>query len=197
MRFTSVATLFLAAASFLAGLFLLGIGTNPWVVNQYWLGFYESLIMVALGGLLVFLTLPIALFGFDSVPRWIVGASNSSTEMAQSGDDELLLLSNKRIVGLSLVITGAVWLISSVIGLWVTISVLVPQIFCGGVRYGCPSIFSYLGNWILIAIGIAILGIGIALVLLSKFAPSELTTKTNSTTAIMEPYQASETKLAA
>ena len=69
MRFVSVVTVFLTAASFLAGLFLIGIGTTLWLFNGYWLGFYESSVLSALGGSLVFLALPIALFGFDSVPK--------------------------------------------------------------------------------------------------------------------------------
>ena len=160
MRFTSIATMSLAALSFLGGLFLQAVGTGPWFVYQYPFGFYEMLVLVALGGLLVFLTLPIALFGFDSPPRWITGSPSLPTEFSQTRD--LSLLSNRRIAGLSLVITGAIWIIFSLIGLWESIEfVMCPY-------RGCPSIFSYVGSWILIAIGALILATGITLVVMSK-----------------------------
>jgi uncharacterized membrane protein YczE len=59
-------------------------------------------------------------------------------------------------------ITGAVWTVFSVIGLWFG------ALFTMCPSYGCPSIFSYVGSWILIGIGLAILAIGIALVVMSK-----------------------------
>jgi len=131
--------------------------------------FSESLPLMALGGLLIFIAMPMALFGFDSVPRWIVGPSSLSS--GKAGDDELLF-SNKRFVGLSLVLTGAIWLSFSLIGFWASFSVAMKCVACPA--NFSTSIFSanYLDNWFLIVIGAVILGIGAVLLVLSKFENS-------------------------
>jgi hypothetical protein len=169
LRLAPFATVFLGAISFIAGLVLIGIGTGLWIVAYYSMGFYESLPLMALGGLLTFIAIPIALFGFDTVPRWIVGPSSLSGEGAVNDEP---LFSNKRFVGLSLVLTGAIWLSFSVISLWAAFSVVVPCVACP--ENFNSSIFStnYLDNWILIAIGGVILGIGLILLVLSKFETS-------------------------
>ena len=160
MRFTSLAALFGAAVSLALGSFLIAYGTTMWIDNQSSFGFFGLLPLTGLGGLFVFLTLPFALFGFDPLPRWVVGPSSSSGEMTQEDDDQPLF-SNKRIMGLSLMITGADWIIFSVIGLWT------------GARFqmcpynGCETIFGSIVIWALISIGIAIIAIGIGLVVMS------------------------------
>ncbi|MDG6998996.1 MAG: hypothetical protein JRN15_07775 [Nitrososphaerota archaeon] len=59
----------------------------------------------SLGALLVFLAFPVALFGYESLPKWVAGTRISETTN-QADDGDSTLFSNKRIVGLSLVITG-------------------------------------------------------------------------------------------
>ncbi|MDG6995044.1 MAG: hypothetical protein JRN52_03895 [Nitrososphaerota archaeon] len=167
MRLASVVVGFVATLSFLAGSFLIFTSTATWIVNQGSFGLLEMLALLSLGGLLVFLTLPIALFGFKSLPKWFVDTSSLSSEMAQEDIDNQSLFSNKRIMGLSLVITGLDWLVFSLVGLWLSIR----SIACP-VNVPCGSILSYTGSWILIAIGVSILAIGIALIMISIFGSS-------------------------
>lgn len=164
MRLTAVAAGFVAILSFLAGSFLIFAITASWMINidSFWS--LELIAILSLGGLLVFLSLPIALFGLESLPRWLVDTSSISSEMTQDDIDNQSLFSNKRVMGLSFLITGADWLIFGLLGLWFSV-----RSFACLVNYPCGQILSYPASWILIAIGVAILSIGIILLAMSRF----------------------------
>jgi len=107
------------------------------------------------------------MFGFDSLHRWFV-ASSSSLSSEKAADDELLF-SNKRIVGVSLVFTGAIWLCASVVSFWASYGRIMTCVSCPA--NFSSSIFStnYLDYWIPIVIGAIILEIGAILLGLSIF----------------------------
>ncbi len=162
MRSTrAFATLPLGALAFLGGAYLISIGTSPFSTGY---GAFppESMVLATFGGVLVYLSIPVALFGFARIPRWLGGQPVKG--LATNG--EVLLFSNKRIAGFSLLLTGTVWVIFSLIGFS---EYSVPEMACS-FRYGCPSAFSltYLYNWIMLAIGIIILAASIALILSSR-----------------------------
>jgi hypothetical protein len=74
--------------------------------------------------------------------------------------------SNKRIAGLSLTILGAAWLVLSLYAMWETLTTFAGLTSCP--LGGCRSIFSYLGTWIVIGIGISLLAAGFSLILMSR-----------------------------
>ena len=138
------------------------VGSGLWIVTQYTLTFPESLPLRALGDFFVFLTLPVALFGFDPLPKWFSDRSSKGKygELGPEENNELLF-SNKRVMGLSLIVAGALWILFTVIGFWTAIS----NAPCP--YYGCPSMLSYPGTWIMLAVGVALLASGIILLAMS------------------------------
>ncbi len=165
MRYTPIATVLLAILSCFAGSYLILFTSIRWIYSLGSLGFLELLPYGSLGGLLVFLTLPIALFGFKSLPKWITGAQ-ASEATSQADEDESTLFSNKRIVGLSLVITGADWLVLSLFALFAFAPNVPYKVACP--YNGCQSVFSSLATWILIGVGLLILVAGIVLIMMSS-----------------------------
>jgi hypothetical protein len=177
LQLRNLATTAVAAVSFGAGAFLIfeGAGLNISSVSSYscygpGCPPYESIVFDSIGILLVYLSLPIALFGIEDNPtkwsrgiRWIIGTPET----------ESTLLSNKRISGLSFIIAGSIQSICSFIGLYVVAAIL-PRTFEQPVGYTPPSIFSldYLENWIFIYIGFILLAVGITLVLISRISKS-------------------------
>ena len=74
MRIAPVATVLLGAISLVGGSFLILVGIMQWVDNQGVAFGLEGLFPIALlGAFFTFLSLPIALYGFESLPRWITG----------------------------------------------------------------------------------------------------------------------------
>lgn len=166
MRLVSVATILLAIFSFLAGSFLIVFGTMQWINDLSYLGILGLLPYAPFGGLLVFLALPTAMFGFKQVPRLLAGAPSLLEKTSQENYEDSPLFSNKRIVGLSLVITGADWLILCVFALMAYSPIIPATAACP--LGGCRSIFYSLGAWILIGVGLLILAGGVVLIVMSK-----------------------------
>ena len=173
MRASSFASALLAILSFAIGSFLIFYGATQWITNLYTFGFFGLLPYAPLGILLVFISLPIALFGFKRLPGWVSRArsSSSASDSVQEDEDDSPLFFNKRIVGLSLVITGLVWLTLSLFALFAT-TLFIEYPYPCSINY-CPkptvfTVLFSLGSLVLIAIGVLILVAGIALILMSK-----------------------------
>ncbi len=160
MRLASLATSLLGVLTFLSGSFLIFYGMSLWVNSEL----YGLIPLAPLGAFFTFLSLPLALFGFDSLQSWVVGSTLSSGDTTYV--DKIPFFSNKRIVGLSLMITGAVWLALSLSAIWATSFTFVGVTSCP--LGGCRSIFSYLGTWIVIGIGILLLAAVATLILMSR-----------------------------
>ena len=167
MRIAPVATTLLGAVSLIGGSFLILVGITQWVNNQgFGYSLYGLFPTALLGGFFTFLSLPVSLYGFKSLPTWITGLSSG-----QASDEDALfipLFYNKRIMGLSFVITAVVWLVLSPITVFAnTLNVPYPCII-----NSCPklTVFTILfspGSLLLIGIGAVILVIGIYLILRS------------------------------
>ena len=161
MRVGSAASVLLAIISFTIGSYLIIYGMILWNDS---IGIFVP--YAPFGAILVFMSLPTALFGFKALPRWAYGRRNSPHDADEDdGEDDSPLFSNKRIMGLSLVITGLVWLV--VVLFRLSAAALIPCSTYGG----CPTAFTLffsLGNLILISIGVMILVAGIFLVLTSR-----------------------------
>lgn len=165
MRFASIASVLLSILSFLAGSsFLILFGAYGALTSGA--GFLLDLVPFALiGGVLVFLAFPIALYGFNPLPRWIANAHQTglnvnSTQNNDVSEVEAPLLSNKLIVGISLVITGVDWIVLILFALYYfTLSTACPY-------PGCRYIFSSLAT-LLIGIGVLIIALGIVLIVTS------------------------------
>lgn len=165
MRYTSIATCILAILSFFGGSFLILFTLIRWIDGLGSPGSLELLPYGSLGALLVFIAFPVALFGFRSLPKWVTGTRISETT-SQADDGDSTLFSNKRIVGLSLVITGVDWLILSLFALFAFVPSVPYKVACP--YNGCPSVFSSLATWILIGIGLLIVAAGIVLIIMSR-----------------------------
>jgi hypothetical protein len=146
----------LAAASFIAGSFLIANGTTPWLPmllsQSYCTGDLFTcsdtgfgLVWFGLGVLLVYLAYPIAKY-----------RSSDSTES---------LLWNKRVSGISLILTGAA---VSILG-FISMLLFAPVIAC--LAFGCStSIFSInnIGYWISIIFGLILIALGLGLLALNS-----------------------------
>lgn len=175
MRLAPFATILLGAISLVGGSFLIVVGITQWVNNQ---GFgnpiYGLFPTALLGALFTFLSLPVSLYGFKSLPTWITGIT--APQAHDDGNDELdqealflPLFSNKRIMGLSFVITAVVWLVLSLTTVFLN-ALNVPYM-C--IINDCPRVtmFTFLfspGSLLLISFGIVILAVGVYLILISK-----------------------------
>ena len=160
MRANSVASVLLAILSFMIGSYLILSGMILWGGS---VGIFVP--YAPLGAVLVFMALPTAMFGFKGLPRWAIYGRDSSDESDEQNENDSLIFSNKRIVGLSLLMTGTVWLLLSLIALFM----FTPFIMCT-VNY-CPTPFDLLfslGELILIGIGLLILVAGVLLILTSR-----------------------------
>ena len=173
MRTSSFASMLLAILSFAIGSFLIFYGATQWITDLYTFGFFGLLPYSPLGILLVFISLPIALFGFKRLPGWASGArsSSSASNSVQQDGDHAPLFFNKRIVGLSLVITGSVWLVLSLFALFTT-TLFIEYPYPCSINY-CPkptvfTVLLSLGSLVLIVIGVLIVVAGIAFILMSK-----------------------------
>ena len=167
VRVNSVATLALAILSFMIGSFLIIYGLIQWINNLGLFGFFGLLPYAPLGALFVFMSLPIALFGFTSLPGWFAKVPDLSAGNEQQNDDESSLFSNKRVVGLSLIVTGADWLILNLFAL-LTARFIASYTVAACPLNGCRSILSAPATWIVLGIGVLILAAGIVLILMSK-----------------------------
>lgn len=82
---------------------------------------------------------------------------------SHSVDEDTSLLWNKKVSGISLVISGTFVTAFSTVGLvWFQ-----PFVMCTAL-YGCPSIFSFSDAWIDIFYGLALIVIGLSLLILNS-----------------------------
>ncbi len=173
MNYRLTVCVLLATASLVGGTFLIfeGPATNlSFLAGSSCFGGgcpqnYESIVFDAIGILLVYLSVPTALFGMnDETSKWF----RAGSWINWSPDSESTLLSNKRISGVSLLIAGSVQLTCSLFGLYFYLSIL--DNAPGPIGYSPPSIFNpgFLENWIFICVGFVLLAVGVALILMSK-----------------------------
>lgn len=158
MRLSSVASFILASLTFTIGSFLIFYGMILWSGSEGIFVPYASL-----GAISVFMSLPTVLFGFKTLPRWATGRQSSSTKGSEEYEDSLIF-SNKRIVGLSLLITGAVWLLITLIAFFIF------PLNTPCAMNSCPTVFTLFthGELILIGIGVVIFAAGLILLAMSK-----------------------------
>jgi len=160
--------------AFLTGSSLIFIGTNPEVpfLSESFCfgGFFScpdsgfSLCWLVLGTLFAYLAYPIAKMGSDEF------------------DSEESLLWNKRVSGISFVLSGTVVTILS----FVDLLLYGPNIICDMI--GCPAlIFSlvYIGYWIYVFFGLTLLSIGLGLLALNSRETSELLQQLEASSSVL------------
>jgi len=170
MKFGIAAAQFVAVVAFASGAFFIfeGPGTNlSFLASSSCAGMgcnqnYESLVFDLIGILLVYLSLPIALYPLEEgrISKYLLSRDKASKE-------DTSLLGNKKISGIMLLVAGSIQLFCASIGLNSFSSTILCSV------YGCPSIFNvtFLWNWIFVSIGVVLLLAGLVLIILSK-APS-------------------------
>jgi hypothetical protein len=141
----------IASLAFISGSFLVFLGATqaPFLTNYSCFATFFScpnspfdLIFLVLGTVFVFLAFPVSKF--------------------RSGDGDASLIWNKKISGISLIISGVVLAIFSAVAF-----LFIPLDVCS--VYGCPSIFNLglIDNWIQVFSGISLIFIGVVLLALN------------------------------
>lgn len=181
----AAASVMLAILSLAIGSFLISFGTMQWIFNLGGLGLIGLLPYAPLGVLFIFISLPIALFGFEKLPRWATDDRSSSPEVGNADEVNSSFITNKRIMGLSLVITGAAWLVLSLVTLF-KYTLLTP--YPCSINY-CPTVYSvFLSPASLLFIGIGVLLLAAGIILL-------LTSRSNSPKAVQKAIGESPSRL--